>query len=269
MKQYEELYHLLTGVEDLLEGGLRRSHASLEECMDRLSSAPHGEDPPEHSPVTAGTSSRAPAPVAELETLSPRLRRERLEALAAGVGTCERCALSMGRTHSVPGEGVLDPLVMVIGEGPGREEDESGRPFVGAAGRYLDRWLAAIGLSRAANAYITNIVKCRPPNNRDPQPDETDACAPWLHEQITLVRPRMILTVGRISMRILTGTTQGITRIHGTFYSYRGIPLVPTFHPSAVLRREEWRRPVWEDLKTVRNWLVDNAGHVVPHDSPQ
>ena len=205
-------------------------------------------------------------PFAAYRNLTVDQRRQRLDALVTGVLGCTRCPLSMGRTHSVAGEGVLDPLVMFIGEGPGRDEDESGRPFVGAAGRYLDRWLAAIGLDREKNAYITNIVKCRPPNNRDPQPDETDACTPWLLEQIVLVRPRMIVTLGRISMRVLTGTTQGITRIHGTFHTWRGIPLVPTFHPSAVLRRDEWRRPVWEDLKTIRNWLVDNADHVAPDD---
>ena len=150
---------------------------------------------------------------------------------------------------------------MIVGEGPGAQEDAEGEPFVGNAGQYLDKWLTAIGLSRESNVFIANIVKCRPPGNRDPKPEESDACLAYLHEQIGLVQPRLILTLGRISMRILTGTAHGITRVHGTMYHYQGIPLVPTFHPSGVLRNPAWRRPVWEDLKTVRNWLIDNAGH--------
>lgn len=198
--------------------------------------------------------------------LSEEERRTRLQALHERVLVCDACPLSMGRTHAVPGEGVLDPLVMIVGEGPGYHEDREGRPFVGKAGQYLDRWLTAIGLARDRNVFIANIVKCRPPNNRDPLPEESDACAPYLREQIALVRPRIIVTVGRISTRILSGATQGITRIHGSFYRYEGIPLVPTFHPSAVLRNPAYRRPVWEDLKRVRNWLIDNAGHDAPRE---
>lgn len=194
----------------------------------------------------------------------PVARQRRLDEIAAQIRECTRCPLHIGRTNAVPGEGVLDPLVMVVGEGPGAQEDAQGKPFVGNAGQYLDKWLAAIGLSRETNVFIANIVKCRPPGNRDPQPEESDACLPYLREQIELVRPRLILTLGRISMRILTGTTHGITRVHGTFYHFQGIPLVPTFHPSGVLRNPAWRRPVWEDLKSVRNWLIDNAGHSAP-----
>lgn len=196
--------------------------------------------------------------------LSLEERRQRLSQIAEAITHCDKCPLSLGRTNAVPGEGVLDPMVMIIGEGPGAQEDAQGKPFVGNAGQYLDKWLSAIGLSRDSNVYITNIVKCRPPNNRDPQPDESDTCLPYLAEQIELIQPKMILTVGRISMRILTGSTQGITRIHGQFFRYNGIPLVPTFHPSGVLRNPAWRRPVWEDLKSVRNWLIDNAGHTAP-----
>jgi DNA polymerase len=196
-------------------------------------------------------------------TMTVEERQKRLDELAEEIRTCSRCPLSLGRTNAVPGEGVLDPLVMLIGEGPGAQEDAEGTPFVGNAGQYLDKWLASIGLFRGENVFLANIVKCRPPNNRDPQPTESDSCIPFLKEQIRLVRPRLIVTLGRISTRILTGTTTGITRIHGTFYHYEGIPLVPTFHPSGVLRNPAWRRPVWEDLKSVRNWLIDNAGHTV------
>lgn len=256
MRNFETLYQILGDTRDLLRGGRRSVVPSFADRVQNLMQTMDGDE------RSAERSESASESIIEE-------RRQKLAVLNAGIAECARCALSIGRTHAVAGEGVLDPLVMFIGEGPGRDEDVSGRPFVGAAGRFLDRWLQSIGLDRNTNAYITNIVKCRPPNNRDPQPEESDACALWLHEQIVLVRPRMIVTLGRISMRVLTGTTQGITRIHGTFYSWRGIPLVPTFHPSAVLRRDEWKRPVWEDLKTVRNWLVDNAGHVVPENSPE
>ncbi|MCG8479963.1 MAG: uracil-DNA glycosylase [Spirochaetales bacterium] len=196
--------------------------------------------------------------------LSVDERGARLAALAETIRACRLCPLSLGRTNAVPGIGVVDPLVMVVGEGPGFQEDRQGVPFVGKAGQYLDKWLASIGLSRETNAFIANIVKCRPPNNRDPKPEESDACAPYLDEQLALVRPRLIVTVGRISTRLLTGSSEGITRIHGSFFRHRGLPLIPTFHPAAVLRNPDWRRPVWEDLKRVRNWLVDNAGHRAP-----
>lgn len=191
-------------------------------------------------------------------------RLRALEAIATKVRDCRLCPLSLGRTNAVPGYGQLDPMVMVVGEGPGANEDAQGLPFVGAAGQYLDKWLAAIGLSRETNAFIANIVKCRPPGNRDPKPDEITSCAPYLQQQIQLVRPRLILTVGRIATRILTGVTTGITRIHGTFYEYQGYPVVATFHPSAVLRNPDWRVPVWEDLQAVRDWLVTEAGHQTP-----
>ncbi|MFW5693573.1 MAG: uracil-DNA glycosylase [Alkalispirochaeta sp.] len=212
------------------------------------------------SPDSSG-SERLSASADLVSSLSPEDRRRRLDEIASRVRTCEACPLSMGRTEAVPGEGALDPMVMIVGEGPGYHEDLQGRPFVGKAGHYLDKWLESIGLTREESAFIANIVKCRPPNNRDPKPEEIDVCSPYLKQQIALVRPRMIVTVGRISTRILTGSTQGITRIHGTFFRYEGIPLVPTFHPSAVLRNPAYRRPVWEDLKKVRNWLIDHAGH--------
>lgn len=227
------------------------------------------------SSISASVSpSGAPAAVPQQQSrpgegdihLSPEERRRRLESIAEQVRSCQACPLSMGRTNAVPGEGALDPMVMIVGEGPGYHEDQQGRPFVGKAGNYLEKWLEAIGITREESAFIANIVKCRPPNNRDPKPEESEICSPYLRNQVALVRPRLILTVGRISTRILTGSTQGITRIHGTFFRYEGIPLVPTFHPSAVLRNPAYRRPVWEDLKKVRNWLIDNAGHR-PQDS--
>ncbi len=186
-------------------------------------------------------------------------RQRALHDLEVEIQACRRCPLHEGRTNAVPGQGVLDPLVMVIGEGPGGQEDTRGQPFVGRAGQYLDKWLAAIGLSRDRNVYITNIVKCRPPNNRDPEPAESAACDPYLQRQIDLVRPRAILALGRISSSILSERTEGIGRIRGRSYEYRGIPLVATYHPSAVLRNDKWRRPVWDDLKRLKQ-IIDADG---------
>jgi DNA polymerase len=146
---------------------------------------------------------------------------------------------------------------MCIGEGPGAEEDRGGRPFVGPAGQYLDRWLGAIDLDRKADCFIGNIVKCRPPGNRDPLPDESGACIPYLQQQIQILRPKVIVGLGRIATQILLGTTDGIGVLRGRWFEYNGIPLLPTFHPSAVLRNSDLRRAVWEDMKKIRSRLDD------------
>ncbi len=186
-------------------------------------------------------------------------RRRRLERLEERVRACTRCPLHEGRMQAVPGEGVLDPLVLVVGEGPGAEEDRRGLPFVGKAGQFLDRWLEAIDLDRHRNAYIGNVVKCRPPGNRDPRPEESDACLPYLREQVDLIRPQAILTVGRVATGVLVGTKAGITSLRGRRFYFNGIPLIPTFHPAAVLRSSDLKRPVWEDLKRLRT-LLDAGG---------
>ena len=188
-----------------------------------------------------------PAECAELEEISKTVRK------------CRKCGLSNTRTNAVPGMGAGNPLVFVIGEGPGADEDRQGLPFVGAAGKYLDKWLDAIGLSRDSNCFIGNVVKCRPPGNRDPLPEETDACIGYLKQQICILKPKAILTVGRISSSIITGENSGIGRIRGRVYSYAGIPVVATYHPSAVLRDQSYRKPVWEDLRLLRS-IVDKNG---------
>jgi DNA polymerase len=139
--------------------------------------------------------------------------------------------------------------VLVVGEGPGAEEDATGRPFVGKAGQYLDRWLKAIDLDRGSNCFIANIVKCRPPGNRDPLPEESAACLPYLQEQIAILSPRAILVVGRIAAQVLTGHAAGIGDLRARQHTFGDLPLVATYHPSAVLRDSSLRAPVWEDLK--------------------
>ncbi len=255
-----ELWQLLNDVDDFLEGGFRRPHASPVRIPSahQPAAAARVPDPARSTeasePAPDEEAGEAPAPGAE-EELPPNERKRRLAELGGRVSACTHCRLHETRKNAVPGTGVIDPLVMVIGEGPGADEDSSGLPFVGRAGQYLDKWLEAIDISRHKNAYIANIVKCRPPNNRDPQPDESDACFPYLMEQISLVKPKTILSVGRIASQILIGRFDSIGSLRGRVYQFAGIPLVPTYHPSGVLRNPQYRRPVWEDMKLLRSIL--------------
>jgi DNA polymerase len=171
------------------------------------------------------------APVAS--SVVPTLAQVREEALG-----CRRCPLAQGRKTVVFGEGDPDAGLMIVGEGPGREEDEQGRPFVGRSGKLLDRLLAEeMGLSRAA-VYIANVVKCRPPNNRDPLPGEIEACRPWLAAQVELIAPRVVLTLGNFSTKLLLPTDDGVRKTRGRVYPWgtTGAVLVPTYHPAFALR---------------------------------
>lgn len=178
-----------------------------------------------------------------------------IETLSEKILKCSRCALGSTKTQAVPGEGVSNPLVLVVGEGPGYEEDMQGRPFVGPAGQLLDKMLDAIQLSRATNCFIANVVKCRPPQNRDPYPQEQDACYGFLEAQINILKPKMILCMGRISAHKLLNTEDSLSKLHGKLFEYNKIPLMVTYHPSALLRNEELKRPAWEDLKLFRQKL--------------
>lgn len=183
-----------------------------------------------------------------------------LETLASKISSCRNCVLCNGRKNTVPGEGIDHPYVMVIGEGPGEDEDLTGRPFVGKAGQLLDKMLAAIGLGRTANCYIANIVKCRPPMNRTPMPDEAAACAGYLQAQIHLLKPKFILAMGRTAVQNLMHTATGINDLRGKWLQYQFgnevIPLMATYHPSALLRNEQLKAPAWEDLKKFREKLL-------------
>ena len=182
---------------------------------------------------------------------------ETLSSIRAKIASCSRCGLCRTRTNTVPGMGVERPLVMVIGEGPGESEDMTGLPFVGAAGQLLDRMLAAIGLSRAKNCYIANIVKCRPPGNRNPLPDEAAACRGFLDAQIAVLGPKAILCAGSVAVKNLLGTSAGVMRLHGKILDHGGIPALATFHPSALLRDPSNKRVAWEDLKIFRGKLLE------------
>ncbi len=167
------------------------------------------------------------------------------------LGECTRCELCQGRTQIVFGDGNPDADLMFVGEGPGEQEDRQGLPFVGRAGELLTRMIeAGLGIPRA-EVYICNIVKCRPPGNRNPLPPEVSACRPFLDGQIDAVRPRTIVALGKPATSLLLGRDVAITRVRGSWHDYRGIPVMPTFHPAFILRQytEQNRRLVWEDLK--------------------
>jgi len=170
---------------------------------------------------------------------------------------CKKCALSQTRTHAVPGEGNFNADLMFVGEGPGRDEDSQGRPFVGRAGQLLTKIILAMGFDRK-DVYITNVVKCRPPKNRNPQAEEMEACQDYLFEQIKAIRPRVIVTLGKVPTDFFIPGAAGIGAMRGKFQLFRDIPLMPTFHPSYLIRQgnnRELRRQVWEDMKKVMAFL--------------
>jgi DNA polymerase len=185
--------------------------------------------------------------------LPPEQKALRLQQLDANeVKGCTRCRLHEGRTQTVFGEGDANAAIFFIGEGPGENEDLTGRPFVGKAGQLLDKMIAGMGLSRQ-QVYIANIVKCRPPGNRTPALDEVQTCTPYLQRQLELVQPKVIVTLGRPAAQYMLDTKLPMGQLRGRWQSWRGIKLMPTFHPSYVLRTytEEVRAAVWSDLKMV------------------
>jgi len=173
-----------------------------------------------------------------------------LAQVRAALGDCQRCKLSRSRNHIVFGVGAEDAPLMFVGEAPGAEEDRRGEPFVGAAGQLLDRMIEAMGWSRDA-VYIANVLKCRPPGNRDPEPDEVSACEPFLARQIEVIRPRIIVTLGKPAAHLLLKTHAPISALRGRFQDYRGIRVMPTFHPAFLLRQPGRKRDTWSDLKQV------------------
>jgi uracil-DNA glycosylase len=203
--------------------------------------------PPEIlTPIERAAGATAPG-ATELEIV----RIGDLAALRETALGCPRCRLSETRTHVVFGEGSPTAEVVVVGEAPGAEEDRTGRPFVGRAGKLLDLMLASIGFPRDS-VFICNVLKCRPPGNRNPQADEVAACSPYLIRQLELVRPRAIFAVGTFAAQALLDTKVPIGQLRGTVHSYQDIPLVPTYHPAALLRNPAWVRPAWEDLQRLR-----------------
>lgn len=168
---------------------------------------------------------------------------------------CTKCRLCESRTNVVPGEGSINARIMFVGEGPGQEEDRQGRPFVGPSGELLTRMIHAIGMERS-ECYIANIVKCRPPGNRNPAPDEAEACLDYLRAQTMLIRPKIVVLLGKVAANTLLRQEIFITRDHGTWFERKGIYFMPTYHPSALLRDPGKKRDAWEDFKKVRDMLA-------------
>ena len=199
----------------------------------------------------------APAPSEAALVSRPALT---LRQVREELGDCRRCKLAGGRTRLVFGEGAPRAALMFIGEGPGEEEDLQGLPFVGAAGQLLNSLLSRLGLKRE-EVYIANVVKCRPPGNREPEADEVTACLPFLKKQIDALQPRVIVTLGRVATQALLATQAPLTRIRGRWQRFGKIPVMPTFHPSYLLRFSKERHKTWEDMQQVMEFL---AGHEEP-----
>lgn len=168
--------------------------------------------------------------------------------LRAAISVCTACALSRSRTQAVPGVGPEEADWMIVGEAPGAEEDARGEPFVGQAGRLLDQMLAAIDLNRREHVYIANVLKCRPPGNRNPAPDEIEQCVPYLTRQIELVKPKLLLAMGRFAAQTLLNTDASIASLRGKRHEYQGVPLIVTYHPAYLLRNLADKAKAWEDL---------------------
>ena len=231
-------------------------HAILRHAADC-----YGGDLPVPVPVS---SVRAPEPerdaVQPVQAVAPEPEPERdaaseLAALGAEVAPCTKCKLHRGRSNLVFGEGSANARVMFIGEAPGQVEDETGRPFVGRSGQLLDKIIEnAMGMTRQ-DVYIANINKCRPPGNRDPEPDEIATCLPWLRQQIAIIRPEVLVTLGRVACWNLLGITESMRRVRGRELAYEGIPVVPTWHPAYLLRNPAAKAETWEDIRRVNKML--------------
>jgi DNA polymerase len=208
--------------------------------LGALPMPPLADDPPVCPPNVRGLDRGGTAPC----------RGETLDEVRADLGDCQRCPLVRGRRNIVFGVGAPRARLVLVGEGPGREEDERGEPFVGEAGRLLDRMLFAIGLERS-EVYICNVIKCRPPGNRDPEPGEIAACRPFLERQLAAIAPEMILALGRVAGQSLLADNTPISRLRGQWRDYQGIPLLPTYHPAYLLRNPVAKREAWDDLKQI------------------
>ena len=189
-------------------------------------------------------------------SVAPEVPAETLEAIKLDIGDdCRRCKLcSLGRSQIVFGVGHPKARLMFVGEAPGEEEDKRGEPFVGRAGQLLTKIIEAIGLSRD-QVYIANVIKCRPPNNRNPEPDEVASCEPFLFRQIDVIQPKVIVPLGKFAAQCVLKTMDPITKLRGRQFDYRGRVLIPTFHPAYLLRNPSAKREVWEDMKKVRDIL--------------
>lgn len=239
----EELLHVLRA--------LRFSVASL--CWEGLENWPRRTMPKAFAAKECDLGSRSGSKQDE-----PRNPQRLLELARQELGDCTRCRLHQTRTHIVFGEGSPTARLVFVGEGPGSEEDQQGRPFVGRAGRLLDKMIQALGLARS-EVYICNMVKCRPPNNRTPNSDEIETCSPFLIKQIEAIQPALICALGACAAQGLLGSTEYISRLRGKVHSWRGIPLIATYHPAYLLRNATQKAAAWQDFREIIRVLAADA----------
>jgi uracil-DNA glycosylase len=224
-----------------------------------LPAAPARTPTPAHAPVSA-----APASDAIGSAMAAAASATSLAELQAALEAFDGCGLKRTATNTVFADGVAQAPVLLIGEAPGRDEDRIGKPFVGRAGQLLDKMLASIGLDRKTNAYITNVINWRPPDNRDPSPEEAAACLPFLRRHIELANPQVIILLGAVAARHVVGVSDGIMKLRGRWMEYRVgdrmVPLMPTLHPAYLLRQPAHKKLAWRDLQAVRDRVQALAG---------
>ncbi|MFP4623891.1 MAG: uracil-DNA glycosylase family protein [Gemmatimonadota bacterium] len=223
-------------------------------AQERTAGEPRTRTRPEQPPQSGAESRTHPG----TRTSGERAGEGPLAALEAEARGCVKCRLSERRTQVVFGRGSPSARLVIVGEAPGGEEDRTGLPFVGRAGKLLDLLLLSVGFERGS-VYICNVLKCRPPNNRDPQPDEVATCAPYLHAQLEAIQPAVLLALGKFAAQMLTGTETSIGRLRGRVHEYRGIPVVATYHPAYLLRSPHATRKTWQDLQLMRQ-VMDEHG---------
>jgi DNA polymerase len=288
MDARDKLRQYLEQRRELGESELLLDSMSVEEALRAIGALARGgkaPSPREIAPVTGGdwravlaetTSAPKPAPVIKEDVPAPPpsagitvagesdelfdteiMRHGSLTTIAKAVEACTRCPLYKTANHGVPGEGDPKARLVCVGEAPGANEDETGRPFVGQAGQLLTKILAAVDLTRE-EVFITNVVKHRPPGNRNPTPGEIEACSPYLIRQLELIKPKVIVAFGTFAAQTLLNTKTPIGKLRGEVHRYHGIPLVVTYHPAALLRNPSWKRPTWEDVKLARR-ILDSA----------
>ena len=249
-----ELRQFAKDLTDFLEYKKEEGFQTLEvspETLAALKPATAPKPVPAPTPAARPSAPRAVPPATQAPQSTVRVIGKTLEEIAGQIRACSACPLHSSRKNTVPGEGNPNrPDIMFIGEGPGADEDEQGRPFVGAAGQLLDKMIAGMGYKRE-DVFIANIVKCRPPGNRVPLPEEMNACVPYLKVQIALIQPTIIVALGKTAVQGLLQQDVAITKFRGTWCKYEGIDLMPTYHPSFLLRSPSHKGDAWTDLKAV------------------
>lgn len=230
----------------------------------RLRPAPVAEPEPAAAADVAGAASDQASSPPRRAAAPPGVAELDWEGLRCAIQSCARCDLATSRTQGVPGVGDTQAEWLFIGEAPGADEDRQGEPFVGQAGKLLDAMMAGIGLRRGGNVYIANILKSRPPGNRDPRPEEVEACLPYLERQIDLIKPRLIVVLGRIAAQTLLVSDTPIGKLRGHVHQYRGVPMVVTYHPAYLLRNPADKAKAWEDLVLARQTMAGLKSGAAP-----